>query len=293
MTDLPTTAEVRKKTKSKYSFYAIFSMALVLFMLGILGMILLHAQSLTRYFKENIEFIIALSDQATDTDADNLIKDLNQEVFVKSARYVSKEAAAAELTSKTGENFVETLGYNPLFASVVLYLHAPYANSDSLSRIKERIQHKPIVQDIFYQATLLDVINNNVSKLGMLLIALSVIFLLIAIALIDSTIKLAMYANRFLIKSMQLVGATRQFISQPFLQQSLIYGLYSGIAAVFLLIIILFWAHRTLPELTSLFSFWRFSVWCIFLIILGTFISWWSTKRSVVKYLQTQLDDLY
>ena len=172
-------------------------------------------------------------------------------------------------------------------------LHANYTNADSLDFITQELESNKFITESFYQASLIDVINENSNKIGLILGILSLIFFVVAFTLIDNTIKLAMYSNRFLIKSMQLVGATRSFITKPFTQQAVYNGIVSGMLASVLLVLLLLFAQQNVPELAALFDIFTFLVLCLCLIITGIIISWWSTKSSVTKYLQMQLDDLY
>lgn len=281
-----------KIAKPSY-LYSIISITLVLFMLGLLGVVLLQAQTLVSHFKENIEVTLILTDETTPEEIKALESRLQAEKFVKSAKYVSKEEAAELFTSASGENFKDILDYNPLFSSINLFLHAPYANSDSLIAISAHIKENKLVEEVFYQEAMLNLINVNTGKVGFVLLMLSAVFLIIAFTLIDSTIKLAMYANRFLIKSMQLVGATRWFISAPFITQSVYNGIISGLLASVLLVIMLLIVQHTIPEFSVLHQPLPFMMLCVVVILIGIAISWWSTKQSVIKYLQSHLEELY
>lgn len=281
-----------KINKPSY-FYSIISITLVLFMLGLLGVVLLQAQTLVAHFKENIEITLILTDEATTEEVTALQTRLQAERYVKSAVYVSKEEAAQLFMAQSGENFKDVLAYNPLFSSINLFLNAPYANRDSLSAITRGIKQNKLVEDVFYQEAMLNLINVNTGKVSFMLLILSAIFLVIAFTLIDNTIKLAMYANRFLIKSMQLVGATRWFISGPFITQSVYNGIISGLLASVLLVFILFVAQRIVPEFSVLHYPLSFLLLCAVIVFIGIAISWWSTKQSVIKYLQSHLEELY
>lgn len=287
-----TGTKITQPAKPSY-FYSIISITIVLFMLGLAGVLLLQAQNLSAYFKENIEVTLILSDNATYDEAQMLETKLKTEPFVKSAVYVSKEDAAKRYMQQNTEDFRKVLDYNPLFAAINLYLKAPYANADSLRAIKARLQKTAVIEDVFYQEALLDMINVNAGKLGFILLVMSIIFLITAFALIDNTIKLAMYANRFLIKSMQLVGATRWFIAGPFIRQSIYNGIVSGIAACLILAMLLLFAQWNLPELSALYDPLSFLLLCVVVVLIGITISWWSTKQAVLKYIQMQLDELY
>ncbi len=274
-------------------FYSIVSITLVLFIIGLLGITLIQIRLLSAHFKENIEITLIVSDKAAQTDIDKMTAAIGSKNYVKSIDFVSKEAAAEVFQKKNNENFEDILGYNPLFSSFNLKLHANYTNTDSLDFIITELESNKFITESFYQASLIDVINENSNKIGLILGILSLIFFVVAFTLIDNTIKLAMYSNRFLIKSMQLVGATRSFITKPFTQQAVYNGIISGMLASVLLVLLLLFAQQNVPELSALFDIFTFLMLCICLILAGILISWWSTKSSVTKYLQMHLDELY
>ncbi|HRK25957.1 MAG TPA: permease-like cell division protein FtsX [Chitinophagales bacterium] len=279
-------------SKPSYA-YSIVSIALVLFLLGIMCVLLMHAQRLSNHFKENLEIIVVLADDIAPANTQALQAEISRKPYTKSIEYVSKDEAAQQFMSQTKENFDTILGFNPLFASFNLYLTAAYANADSLRTIKSTLTKNPVIKEVFYQEAVVNLVNANVQRISIVLIILSVLFFGVAFILIDNTVKLAMYSNRFLIKSMQLVGATRWFITQPFITQSIYNGLISGMLASVLLALLLLLAQNNIPELSILHDLLSFVLICIIITLLGVFISWWSTKTSVVKYLQMQLDELY
>lgn len=279
-------------SKPSYA-YSIVSIALVLFLLGIMCVLLMHAQRLSNHFKENLEIIVVLADDIAPATTQALQAEISRKPYVKSIDFVSKDEAAKQFMSQTKENFDTILGFNPLFASFNLYLHAAYANTDSLRAIKNALTKNPVIKEVFYQEAVVNLVNANVQRISIVLIILSVLFFGVAFILIDNTVKLAMYSNRFLIKSMQLVGATRWFITQPFITQSIYNGLISGMLASVLLALLLLLAQNNIPELSILHDLLSFVLICIIITLVGVFISWWSTKTSVVKYLQMQLDELY
>ncbi|OWY16296.1 cell division protein FtsX [Sphingobacteriales bacterium UPWRP_1] len=293
MPDQP--AHTGKSTKfSKPSYaYAIVSISLVLFLLGLLGVVLIQAQKLSTYFKENIELIVILDDAALPENIAAFKNEIARSRFTKTVEYVSKTEAMKRFSAETNENPDSVLGYNPLFSSFNLYLKAAYTNADSLANIEKTLKTNALVKDVFYQKAIVDLINVNVSKVGIFLLALSLLFFAIAFVLIDNTIKLAMYSNRFLVKSMQLVGATRWFIARPFITQSVYNGLISGMLASVLLALVLLLFQKNIPEAGILHEPLQFVLICLLTLITGVFISWWSTKKSVIKYLQLPLDDLY
>ncbi|HXH19296.1 MAG TPA: permease-like cell division protein FtsX, partial [Chitinophagales bacterium] len=237
----------RKRSKPSY-IYSIISITLVLFMLGILGHVLLFSQKLSEYFRESIEISIILKDGLSEADIFQFQKKLEKKPYIKSTKYISKEDAAKILAEDFGED-LSILGYNPLYASINFHLRSEYANSDSLAAIEAELKELPQVSEIYYFKAIVDLINQNIRKVTLILAGISAMLILIAITLIDNTIRLAMYSNRFLIKSMQLVGATRWFIIKPFMGRSLLNGFISGVLAVTMLIGLLYYAQLQLPTL--------------------------------------------
>lgn len=282
----------RKRSKPSY-IYSIISITMVLFMLGILGHVLLFSQKLSEYFRESIEISLILKEGLSDADIFQFQKKLEKKPYIKSTRYISKDEAAKILTDDFGEDLA-ILGYNPLYASINFNLKSSYANTDSLTSIEAELKEYPQVGEIYYFKTIVELINQNIRKVTLLLIAISVILVLIAITLIDNTIRLAMYSNRFLIKSMQLVGATRWFIIKPFMARSILHGFISGVLAVIALVGLLYYAQTQLPTLIiSSGDLINFGEVFVSIIVLGVLITWFSTYISVSKYLRLKLDDLY
>ncbi len=283
---------MNKAAKPSY-LYAIVSVSLVLFMLGLLGVFLTYAQALSTHFKENIEVTVILTDQSKERELLLFDEYLKKQPYIKTYKYVSKADAAQQFVENYEEDFVEVLGYNPLFSAYYLYLHSNFANTDSLTTIKTGLIEEPIVREVFYQESLVDLINTNVQKVSLVFAFLSFVFMVIAFTLIDNTIKLNMYSNRFLVKSMQLVGATRMFIARPFLVKSLYNGILSGLLASFLLLLCLVVTQNSISELRLLTNPSYFILICICISLIGVLLSWWSTRTAVYKYLQMRFDDLY
>lgn len=281
-----------RKLKSSY-ISTIVSISLVLFTLGILGIIILNAKQLSDYVKENIELSVILDDKAKEADIVQFQKSLDAAAFTKSTRYVTKEEAAEELQKDLGEDFINFLGYNPLSPSIDVRLHADYANSDSLTFIEETLSDSKVVKEIYYQRSLIDMINENIRTLSLILLVFTGLLFLVAVALINNTIRLSLYSKRFLIKTMQLVGATRSFIRGPFVFKGMLNGFYGGLIAVILLSSMLYLAYLKIPELFAIQKLeligWIFGI----IVLAGIFISWISTIFAVNKYLRLRVDDLY
>ncbi len=266
---------------------------LVLFMLGLLGMIILHGKKLSDYVRENISISVMLNDNVDDDLVQSYMKRLQRTSYVKQAVYVSREQAAKELSNELGEDFVQFLGYNPLPASIDLQLRAGYANSDSISRIEKQLMNSNLVKEVVYQKSLIDQVNSNISKISMVIMSFSLILLIISIILINNTIKLSIYAKRFLIRSMQLVGATENFIRLPFIKKSITHGIIAAVIADLLLIGTLYLAQRRIPEISALEDIQQFSLFFAGVLVLGVILSVLSTWISVNKFLRMKVDNLY
>ncbi len=281
-----------EKAKPSY-IYSIFGVALVLFMLGLLGIVVLNAKKLSDYFKENVEFSLILMDTCSPEQAANIKKTLDGNPHVKSSELVSKDEALKRFKKNFQEDFVELIEYNPLYASVNFHLNSDYAHTDSIKKIEAQFLATRQVKELYYQHSLVETMNQNAKKISIIILVIALVLFFIAIALIDNTIKLVMYSNRFLIKSMQLVGATRWFISKPFIVRSFVNGLLSSILAIILLAVLGFYANQLIPELSSLIQPTDIALLFFIVIFIGVAISTWSTYRSVTKYLKLKLDELY
>ncbi len=284
------------RTKSHFTASALYSIiitAIVLFLIGLFGVIFIHGKKLTDHFKEDIEFNVILKDGTTDADALAYQKQLQIFPFVSSAVYVSKADAAKIFMNDTGEDFTKVLDDNPLFASINIHLTPPYVNNDSIAKVKSIVIQNPMVSEFYYMQSLVDAVSKNVRKAGIIIMGISVLLLIVAITLIDSTIRLSMYSNRFLIKSMQLVGATRWVIVKPFIYRGVLNGFIASLVAVIGLLTVLNVALNDVPELRVLQDY-TFTLSLILLIVLlGLAFSFISTYLAVNKYLQKRLDDLY
>jgi cell division transport system permease protein len=281
-----------KKTKSVY-ISTVISIALVLLMTGLLGLILVHAKNLSAYIKENIVLNVLIEDKVEEDQVLKLQQKLNGEAYVLRSVYISKDSAAAALSQDLGEDFVSFLGHNPLTPSIDLYLKADYANSDSIRLFIENIHANKEVQEVVYQESLINMINKNIRIISFVILGITALLLIVAVALINNTIRLAIYSQRFLIKSMQMVGATRGFIRRPFIGYGILHGLVGGIIAVLLLIGTILLAQREIPELEMLKDWFEFSIIFAAVLLLGVFIAGISTYFAVTKYLRLRSNDLY
>jgi cell division transport system permease protein len=281
-----------KKAKPSY-FNAIMGVALVLFLLGVLGWLLINGRALSRAFKEDLEINVDFHDNVTDESVAKMKAVLLKQPFVRSAKVITKDEAIKMENEVEGGNIVDFLGYNPLFTSISLKLNEEYVNADSLAKIKKFVLQSNVVRDVTWPNVVVDKLNSNLRKIGIILGSISVLLLIVVIFLIDNTVRLAMFSNRFLIKTMQMVGANRSFITRPFDIRALLNGLLSGVIAVVGLWIVMSFAHAQLPVLALLNDSGLLAFLIAAMIILGIIISMFSTHRSVVKYLKMHVDDLY
>jgi cell division transport system permease protein len=272
---------------------SIISIMLVMFMIGLLGMIILHAKKLSDYVRENISISIMLKGDVSDDMVQNYKQRLERTSYVKQAEFISREQAAKELTNELGEDFVNFLGYNPLPASIDIQLKAGYANTDSITRIEKQILSSNLVKEVVYQKSLIDQVNSNISKISLVMISFSLILLVISVILINNTIKLSIYARRFLIRTMQLVGATENFIRLPFIKRSIAHGVIASIIADLLLVATLYIARQRIPELEALQDVKLFGLFFLGVLVLGVILSVASTWISVNKFLRMKIDSLY
>ncbi|MEY2595626.1 MAG: hypothetical protein RL634_1916 [Bacteroidota bacterium] len=282
-----------KKSKPSY-FMAILGVALVLFILGILGWLVINTSKLETYFKGSVQvhaFIREGSPQREIDIAKNVIK---SKPYARNVEYITKEKARQTFIGDGNQDWNKVLDYNPLPASIDFYLDPSYVNKDSLKVITTEIMKNFIISEVKYPDAVVTNLNNVVKKVGYFLLALAGILALIVIILIDNTIKLAMFSNRFLIKTMQMVGATRWFISKPFDTKAIINGLISALLAIAAILLLIYAVENWwLPEIKALKDNGSLLLLFLALIIIGISITFISTHRSVTKYLKMKLDDLY
>lgn len=271
----------------------VISVSLVLFLLGILGLVIINTKELSDYFKESLSFSVILGDETREPDIRMLQKDLDAKPYVKSTEYVSKDDAAVKMKEDLGEDFISFLGDNPLPPSMDVYLLASYTNPDSVAKIEKYILQYPFVKEVWYEDSLLFLINENVRKISLFLLIISSFLFLIAVTIINNTIRLAIYSKRFLIRTMQLVGATMSFIRKPFLIRSIYHGLLAALIAMLLLMGLLYLIEK---EFLMLFTFESTNLLIllgVLLIIAGILINLVSTYFSVNRYLVISEDKLY
>lgn len=284
----------RRKINTSY-VTSVISITLVLFTLGFLGLFVLHTKSLSDYIKENIGFEIIMKDDVKEADIVYLQKQLDIIPGIKSTEYITKEEATSRLTTVLGEDFTGFIedDNNPLLPSIDVRFNADWANNDSIMKMEEFVLKSSSVKEVYYQKSVVHLINKNLQKISLILFGFSLLLLIIAVALINNTIRLSIYSKRFIIRSMQLVGATERFIIRPFIVVGFAQGLISAIIAMALLHGFLVAAQQSIPELVLLSSNIMLIYLNVFVLISGLLITGISTLFAVDKYLRMKTDAMY
>ena len=276
-------------------FMSMMSIALVLFLLGIFALLMMHAQKLSNYLKENIGFEVVMNSNAKESSILNLQKELEAMPAVKSTEYITKDEAIRRLSEDLGEDFLQWLGNeeNPLLPSIEVRFNAEWANSDSLSIIEAQLVKNPNVKEVYYQKSLVNLIDQNVRRIGLALMVASIVLLFIAIALIRNTLRLSVYAKRFLVRSMLLVGATASYIRRPFIKSGITQGFFGALLADIALALLLYGLSKRLPELALVQDYRIIIGIFVGIIVLGMLLGGLSTRAALGKYLRADVDRLY
>lgn len=272
---------------------SIISIALVLFLLGLILLMGLLGNKLSAYVKENISFSILLKDNQKEADIQQMQKKLDAMPFIKSTEYISKEQAAKELEEELGENPETFLGFNPLQASIEVKLHSEYANPDSLQVIEKQITSYTSVSDLLYRKDMMEMVHTNMARMGLILLALAVVLMVISFVLIGNTIRLLIYSKRFLIHTMKLVGATAGFIRKPFIRYNVVSGILASFLAILLLTGTLYYLQAELSGLIQILDIPTLVLTCVAVLILGITLSVFATIFAVNRYLRMRGDEMY
>lgn len=272
---------------------SIISISLVLFLLGLIFLIGLLGNKLSVYVKENISFSIVLKDSQKEADIKKMQRTLKALPFIKSTEYISKEQAAKELEEELGENPETFLGFNPLQASIEVKLHSQYANPDSLKMIEKRIKNYTSVSDLLYRKDMMEMVNDNMKRVSLILLALAGVLMTISFVLIGNTIRLLIYSKRFLIHTMKLVGATAGFIRRPFVWYNVVSGFFASILAILMLTGALFYLQNELSGFIQLLDIKALIIAYVSILIIGISLSIVATVFAVNKYLRMDVDKLY
>ena len=274
-------------------FSVIVSITLVLFLMGFFSFLVLSANKLANYFKEQVTVTVLIKDDAKNADIEQLQKTLSVASFVKSVRFVSKEVAAEKFSKDIGEDFVTFIGTNPLQNTIDLSLKAEYAEPDKMREIKRELEQNSFVTEVVYDQSLLALIHENVNRIGIVTLIFSALFTFVSILLINASIRLSIYSKRFIIKTMQLVGATRSFIRRPFLWTNVRLGILSALIAIVLFYLSLLAIVKSYPEFNILMDTGTLSIVFISIITIGILISWLSTYFATQRFLNLNTNDLY
>jgi cell division transport system permease protein len=276
-------------------FMSLMSIALVLFLLGVFALLMMHAQKLSNHLKENIGFEVVMNSNVKEDKILQLQKELDAMPAVKSTEYITKEEAIRRLSEDLGEDFLQWLGNeeNPLLPSIDVRFKADYANNDSIAAIQAQLLKNTNVKEIYYQKSLVGLINQNVNRIGLALMVASLVLLIIAITLIRNTIRLSIYSKRFLVRSMQLVGATPAYIRRPFIRSGILQGFFGALLADAFLASLLYGLTKRVPELIFVQDYKIIIGIFVGIIILGMLLGGISTRLALRKYLHADVDRLY
>ncbi len=286
-------SNIPPKQNKTLRFSTVISISLVLLMGGLLGLILVQSHNLSNYVKENIVLNIIVNEGTKESEILELQKQINANGEVLRTQYISKEEAARNLTKDLGEDFVEFLGYNPLLPSLDVHLKAEFADNAMITKLAAKLKKNELVKEVVYQKSLIDIINQNVKLISIGFVGFGLILLLIAITLINNTIRLAIFSQRFLIKSMQLVGATKAFIRKPFIIYGIIHGLVASLIAIALMVLIMYLVINEIPEIGALKDWTQFMSVAAGVIVAGVIISGLSTWFAVNRFLRLKIHELY
>ena len=282
-----------KKRITRSYLTSTISISMVLFLIGILGLVLLNAERLAKYVRENIGFTLVLNAEVQESEIDGLMKTLSATDFVKSVEYIDKETAAERLKVELGEDFMGFLGYNPLLSSIDVKLLADYATPEKLVVLETKFMEYPEVKEVLFQRDMVNIINENVKKIGIVLVFFSGLLLFIFSALINNTIRISIYSQRFIINTMLLVGATNRFIRNPFVKRSVIYGIGGALVANIFLFILMFIYAQELKGIVDVEDYKIFGMVFVADLLIGVLISWSSTYFAVNKFLRLKFDELF
>ncbi|NLP57669.1 ABC transporter permease [Lutibacter sp. B1] len=282
----------KRRLRSSY-FSVVISIALVLFLVGILGLIVIKTKSISEHFKEKVAITIFLKDNAKSSDVEILQAELKKAEYTKDVIYISKEEAAKKYSEDIGENFLEFLGENPLKNAIDLSLKSDYVTPEKMADIEKNMLIRSIVSEVTYDKPLIELLTKNISRLSFWMLLFSALFALIAVVLINSSIRLSVYSKRFTLKTMQMVGATKQFIRVPFIWKSIQLGIIGALVAIAGLIVFIMYVNKTIPELELLSSYKILGILFAGIIALGILITWISTFFATQRFLNLRTDELY
>ena len=282
----------KRRLISSY-FSVVLSVFLVLFLLGVLGLFIINSQKLANDFKEKIAMTVFFKNEANDTILKAFGTELKRAPFAKSTVYVTKEQAAKQHTDIIGEDFMTFLGENPLQNSFDIHLKADYVEKDSIAKIEKNLRANVMISDIVYDKQLVNLVNDNIKKVSMWILIISGFLTFIAVLLINSSLRLSIHSNRFIIKTMQMVGATKAFIRKPFVMRSVKLGMIGALLAIFALVGVLIYVETSFPDLGILDNPLLTGIVLAVVFGIGILITWISTHFATQRFLNLRTDDLY
>jgi cell division transport system permease protein len=282
----------KRRLRSSY-VSSIVSISLVLFLLGLIGLLLLYTNKISTHVKEKLKLTVYLKEHVREVDILRIQKNLDAKHYVKETEYITKKQAAIDFQKELGENFIDFLGSNPLPPSIDVRLYAVYANSDSIKEIKKDLSKFSQIDEVYYQEPLIHLINKNLKKISLIVLIICGLLFLVVVTLINNTISLSIYSKRFLIRTMQIVGANNSFIRRPFLFKSILHGTIGSMIAIGMLSVMIYLIQNEMEGIINFQDFKILSILFIIVLLTGIIISWVSTYFAVNRYLNIKTDYLY
>ena len=287
-------SSTKRRLRGSY-LISLMSIMLVLFVLSLFSSLVLFANRISDYIKENIGFEIVMKKGVKEKDIVDFQHSLDKKKYVKSTEYISQQEATLRLTEDLGEDILEWLGdvENPLLPSIDVRFNSDYANNDSIAKIEQWVLKNKNVKEVYVQKSLIHSIDKNVNKIAALILLIGIVLLIMAVTLISHTVRLSVYSKRFTVRSMQLVGATENFIIKPFMKYFVIQGVIGSLLALVFLTVFLVTMMRRVPELAVLINFGNVAFIYVSVMILGVLLTTLSTFFAIRKYLRADVDELY
>ncbi len=282
----------KRRLQSSY-LSVIISISLVLFLIGIIGLFVIKANSITEHFKEKVTMTIFLNDNAKKKDVEILKAELKKAAYTKSVTYISKKEAAKKYSEEIGEDFIKFLGDNPLKNAIDLSLKSAFVTPEKMAEIEKNLLIRSIIAEVSYDKPLIELLTKNITRLSFWMLLFSGVFTLIAVVLINSSIRLSVYSKRFTIKTMQMVGATKGFIRVPFIWKSIQLGIWGSVLSILGLVAFILYINKMIPELEMLSNYEMLGILFVAIIILGILITWISTFFATQRFLNLRTDELY
>lgn len=282
----------KRRLISSY-FSVVLSIFLVLFLLGSLGMFVINTEKISNTFKENVPLTVYFNDEAKETEIEALQAQILNQPYLKDLTFIHKDSAAIQHQETIGENFVHFLGYNPLQHSFDIHLNGTFVQKDSIKNIELTFKENPLVDDVIYDQELVILLNDNVERVTFWVLIISGVFTIISMLLINSSLRLSVYSNRFIIKTMQMVGATKAFIRKPFVWRSIKLGIIGSVLAIIAVLLLTSYVDKQFPSLTLMQDYESLALVSIGVLLLGIIITWLSTYFATQRFLNLKSDDLY